>query len=228
MEIEDYNNPIFIEFYITYFLLSLISGNYIATRHLYYRLPNTLLNHNIIILLFATLKYIWNNNINTAIQTLQNYTYTNAISSQSQYLIGVTIESIRTKELIKLSQVYTNYSIEKLTNSLIITKESLITSECYTLVFIYVILPILYSVYMLIYVCLYSRILVMYIVFAEYGWNYDLNSDLVRLTPIQVTPADATATQELPLSGISHRLCYICYLCVYSLCYTFFILCVQF
>ena len=125
------------EFYITYFLLSLISCNYIATRHLYYRLPNTLLNHNIIILLWTTLKYIWNNNINTAIQTLQNYTYTNAISSQSQYLIGVAIESIRTKELMKLSQVYTNYSIEKLIKSLEITKESLVESTYNALVCIY-------------------------------------------------------------------------------------------
>ena len=133
MEIEDYNNPIFIEFYITYFLLSLISGNYIATRHLYYRLPNTLLNHNIITLLFTTLKYTWNNNINTAIQTLQNYPYT-TISPQLQHLIDVTIESIRTEELIKLSQVYTNYSIDKLLNNLIINKESLIASKCCTLV----------------------------------------------------------------------------------------------
>ena len=39
-----------------------------------------------------------------------------------------------------------------------------------------------------------------YIVFAQYGWMHDLNSDLVRLTPI--TGPQADVTQELYLSGI--------------------------
>ena len=56
-----------------------------------------------------------------------------------------------------------------------------------------------------------------HIVFAQYGWSYDLNSDLVRPTPMHVPQTDVTATQELPLSGIQHSA-----LCSYILIYIAF------